>query len=483
MEGDDTPFLVSIDGAKYAVENGQTLTITASSKNGALRASQIPSDCTYIKQGDAKTITLSTTDNKMSNLAKNGVDHIETGLVNLVKEGREVLTKGQSVSFYPIYWNSPKKHIAGVYYHENGQLVLVPMYADKIDNNDLSFYKWYGIGNVGIYGESPYAVQTDAEDCWHYAKTSVLFGNSWDVEYHSGFKFQSKPYIITPDVSLAAGVYVMVDGKPYYSEAYLNDGGISYFAETSILTGDGSDKTYTYLCFDDPSDNGGEGDHDFNDLVFYTPREITPVTEDEIQWTVACEDLGGTFDYDFNDIVFRVKHVAGNDYLTIYPMAAGGTLPATLYYKSTPISAEWHQHFGNGYESTEMINTGRTEDHVIWPIRLEGVPTNWSMKAFTADPTAKDGDFSIVVERADGTKNTVTGPSQGEAPQMLILPYEWQWPTELTHITKAYPDFGTWGSNYTNTTWVNNKVSENLISGFAEGQVTATKAAKVVKVQ
>lgn len=479
MEGDDTPFLVSIDGAKYAVENGQTLTITASSKNGALRASQIPSDCTYIKQGDAKTITLSTTDNKMSNLAKNGVDHIETGLVNLVKEGREVLTKGQSVSFYPIYWNSPKKHTAGVYYHENGQLVLVPMYADKIDNNDLSFY----ISKIGLIA---YSVETDAEDCWSYTHTNSFLSpvrGKWNVSYEEGFKFQSKPYTITPDVSLAAGVYVMVDGKPYYSEAYLNDGGISYFAETSILTGDGTDKTYTYLCFDDPSDNGGEGDHDFNDLVFYTPREITPVTEDEIQWTVACEDLGGTFDYDFNDIVFRVKHVAGNDYLTIYPMAAGGTLPATLYYKSTPISAEWHQHFGNGYESTEMINTGRTEDHVIWPIRLEGVPTNWSMKAFTADPTAKDGDFSIVVERADGTKNTVTGPSQGEAPQMLILPYEWQWPTELTHITKAYPDFGTWGSNYTNTTWVNNKVSDYLISGFAEGQVTATKAAKVVKVQ
>ncbi len=224
-------------------------------------------------------------------------------------------------------------------------------------------------------------------------------------------------------------------------------------------------------------------DKDFNDLVLYTPREMTPASEDAIQWTVACEDLGGTFDYDFNDIVFRVKHVAGNDFLTIIPMAAGGTLPATLCYKNEAISEEWHQHFGNGYESNVMINTGMNTETVVWPIRLEGVPTDWSMKAFTSDPTAKDGDFSIVVERADGTKATVTGPSQGVAPQMLILPYEWQWPTELTRITTAYPNFGTWGSNYSNSSWVNSKVSDYVVPGFGEGQVTATKAAKTVTVK
>ncbi len=473
LEGDDTPFLVSIDGDKYAVENGQTLSIGKASNT--LRSSQIPGDCNFITRGDAKTITLAKADNKMSNLAKNGEDHIASGLLSYVYEGREVLTKGQSISFYPIYWNSPKTHIAGIYYHANGGLVHFPMYADKTgSNDDLSFF-------TSKLGVIPYAAETDSEDCWQYSHTSSLlspFRGKWNVSYEEGFKFQSRPYVITPTESLAAGVYVEVDGKKYYSEASLN-GGKSYFAEVVMNNGDGTDKTYTYLCFDDPDTD----DKDFNDLVLYTPREMTPASEDAIQWTVACEDLGGTFDYDFNDIVFRVKHVAGNDFLTIIPMAAGGTLPATLCYKNEAISEEWHQHFGNGYESNVMINTGMNTETVVWPIRLEGVPTDWSMKAFTSDPTAKDGDFSIVVERADGTKATVTGPSQGVAPQMLILPYEWQWPTELTRITTAYPNFGTWGSNYSNSSWVNSKVSDYVVPGFGEGQVTATKAAKTVTVK
>ncbi len=477
LEGDDSPFLVSIDGAKYAAENGQTLTITAASKKSSTRASLIPIDGTYITHGRAETITLSSTDKTMRILAQNGVDHLKMSSVTLVAKGRLVLKKGQGVSYYPIYWNSPKKHTVGIYYHNNGELVLVPMFTDKTDNEDLSFF-------TSKTGTKAYPVEKDAEDCWAYTHTptDVSPTGEWKVSYEESFKFQSKPYNINPNASLTLGIYVTVDGKTYYSEPSLNEGGKSYFANKAISGSNGTDNGYIYICFDDPSDNGGEGDHDFNDLVIYSPRDFTPVTEDEIQWTVACEDLGGTFDYDFNDIVFRVKHVSGNDYLTIYPVAAGGTLPAKLYYKNLPISEEWHQHFGNGYESTEMINTGRTEEHVIWPIRLEGIPTDWSMKTFTAGSTAKDGDFSIVVKRADGVKNTVTGPSQGAAPQMLILPYEWQWPTELTHITKAYPNFGTWGSNYTNSTWVENNVTDYVISGFGESQITA-KAAKVVKVQ
>ncbi len=489
LEGDDTPFLVYVDDAAYAVENGETLTVGAAAKGGPARAKMYPEGLDWINRGDKTIIKLSSTDVTLNVLANNnGKNVVDMGTVTEIASGnRGLLSKDVTVNFYPLYWNSPKKHTVGIYYNDQGtsQIVHIPVFADKTDTyvddkdkEDLAFY-------TSRIGAIDYPVETDAENCWHYSHTKSILSplsGQWDVTYGRGFKFRSRPYEIKPTTSLAAGIYVEVDGNYYYSDPVLN-GGKKFFAQNHISNGDGTDDSYTYFCFDDPDDNGNEGDKDYNDLVLYTPTELTPITRDEVEWTVVCEDLGGTFDYDFNDIVFRVKHVSGNDYLTIYPMAAGGTLRATLCYKNTPISEEWHQHFGNGYEFTEMINTGRTEDHVIWPIRLEGIPTDWSMKAFTSDPNAKDGDFSIVVERADGTKTTVTGPSQGSAPQMLILPYEWQWPTELTHITKAYPDFGTWGSNYTNSNWVNNQVSDYLITGFGEGQVTATKAAKVVKVQ
>jgi hypothetical protein len=66
---------------------------------------------------------------------------------------------------------------------------------------------------------------------------------------------------------------------------------------------------------------------------------------------VACEDLGGTYDYDFNDIVFDLGQLTvyttttttseGQSSSTISlnkaelflrPLAAGGTLPAYIYF-------------------------------------------------------------------------------------------------------------------------------------------------------
>ena len=473
VKGDDTNFMVSIGGKMYAAENGQTFSIK-NDASSALRAIKIPEEhqtSGFITRGSKTVIQLASGDNIMNNLAKNGVDHIESGLVHEMAFGRERLAQHQSISFYPIYWNSPNKHVAGIYYHKtNGELVRIPMYADKADTykndadkEDLGFYHSYDFIKST---SSAVPAQTDAEDCWHYAKTTVLLDNSWDVEYEKGFKFCSRPYIITPqEEAIAAGIYVEVNGVCYYTEAALNPDSKAHFAETVMTRGDGSDEVYTYLCFDE------DGDNDYNDLVFYTPRAITPVTGNELQWTVACEDLGGTYDYDFNDLVFRVLHTSGNDYATIIPLAAGGTLPATLYYNNIEISKEWHQHFGTGYDSNVMINTGNESTNTVWPIRVEGLPTDWSMSAFTS----KSNGLNIRVTRADGTIQSVTAPSDGEAPQMLILPYEWSWPTEMTRIDTAYPGFGEWGQNYTNNTWVNNKVSDKVLF-LGEKEVTSTKS-------
>ncbi len=472
VKGDDTNFMVSIGGKMYAAENGQTFSIK-NDASSALRATKIPDEheqSGFIRRGSKTVIQLASSDNIMNNLAKNGVDHIESGLVHEVSFGRERLAQNQSINFYPIYWNSPNKHVAGIYYHKtNGELVRIPMYADKADTykddadkEDLCFY------TNRFFKAVDYPAETDAEDCWHFSHTYnyAKLTSNWSVSYYSGFQFYSRPYTITPqEEAIAAGIYVEVNGIFYYTEAALNPDGKAHFAETVMTKGDGSDEVYTYLCFDE------DGDNDYNDLVFYTPRAIIPVTNNELQWTVACEDLGGTYDYDFNDLVFRVLHTSGNDYATIIPLAAGGTLPATLYYNNVEISKEWHQHFGTGYDSSVMINTGHESTNTVWPIRVEGLPTDWSMSAFTS----KSNGLNIRVTRADGTIQSVTAPSNGEAPQMLILPYEWSWPTEMTRIDTAYPGFGEWGQNYTNNTWVNNKVSDKVLF-LGEKEVTSTKS-------
>ncbi len=484
MEGDDTPFLVYVDDACYAMENGQTLSIGSAAKRGQMRADKIPDEYkSWIDRGNKAKIKLSTTDNIMKALAdNNGKSVLDLNLVNEIASGnRGLIGEGQAVSFYPMYWNSPKQHVAGIYYNDDrtGQLVHIPMYADKTDTykddpdkEDLSFYTVKNpIFDTRV---TCHPVQTDAEDCWHYANTLLIGDNSWDVEYYSGFTFRSRVYTINPTTSLAAGIYVQIGDKYYYSDPALN-GGKSFFAQRVVTGGNGSIDgascdTYSYICFDDPDDNGNEGDKDYNDMVLFTPQQMTPITHNETEWTIACEDLGGTFDYDFNDIVFRVRHTSGNDYAYLFPVAAGGTLPAHVYYQGTQIPGEWHSFFGNGYESDVMINTGKgPEEHAVKTIRLEGLPTDWSIKALTSNSNG----LTIKVKRADGEISSVTGPTNGSAPQMLILPYDWQWPVELTRITKAYPSFGEWGANYTNSSWLSNKVADNIISGFGDGEITA----------
>ena len=45
----------------------------------------------------------------------------------------------------------------------------------------------------------------------------------------------------------------------------------------------------------------------------------------------------------------------------------------------------------------------------------------------------------------------------------------------MTRIDTAYPGFGEWGQNYTNNTWVNNKVSDKVLF-LGEKEVTSTKS-------
>lgn len=186
-----------------------------------------------------------------------------------------------------------------------------------------------------------------------------------------------------------------------------------------------------------------------------------------VTWTVACEDLGGTYDYDFNDVVLRVSHVAGQDSATIVPMAAGGTLATWVCYTGTDgkelKSAEWHQHFydTSAYNINDMVNTTVFDKTEVQPFTVN-VGSDWSMTQF-AKEDSQTGKFSIKVKRTNGETNTIVGPSQGGAPQMLVLPGDWKWPKEHVSIDKAYPggtkdgqeypSFGKWGENYGKKDW------------------------------
>lgn len=184
-----------------------------------------------------------------------------------------------------------------------------------------------------------------------------------------------------------------------------------------------------------------------NDGAEDTEVDITPMT-----WTIACEDLGDTDDYDFNDIVFSVTHVAGETTAYVTPRAAGGVMEATINFDGDELgevhdmlSASSDVQWLEGY-SLPMYNTS-SGGEAGQTIEVD-VDDEFTM----ADDM---GGFSLTVN-GDEITTTITPPAAGSAPQMLCIQGEWLWPGERESIADAYPDFGAWNGDVSETGWTDN---------------------------
>lgn len=249
------------------------------------------------------------------------------------------------------------------------------------------------------------------------------------------------------------------------------------------------------------------GDDDMNDILFFINgnfrnktdfKELKEETEDVYEWMIACEDLGGSFDYDFNDVVFGVKKydtqitikeefyengvlvsttpkkITSEHSLVVTPYAAGGTLKTYIVWNDGTND--------NTFEETHYLINGSTGTAGSMPVLnarskgKSGKPsvfhlTNEQATAFTMSTGA--GGFSVKVEDAEGAITTVNSPTSeynknGEkAPQMIVLPKGWLWPTEGTNIDDAYNHFHNWAQNADETEWIgnwnNNKIDQYVV--------------------
>lgn len=185
--------------------------------------------------------------------------------------------------------------------------------------------------------------------------------------------------------------------------------------------------------------------------------EEQEIEETPMVWTIACEDLGDTDDYDFNDIVFTVEHVSGETYAIITPWAAGGELESYIMYDGEEVNGETH----------EWIDANATKDSDGFYDMLNtsslGTPGEEVEITVGDDFTMADdmGGFSVMV---DGTTTvTITAPSAGSAPQMLLIDSQWAWPKERVSIKTAYPDFADWNTDDTSTDWVDSMIEDYVI--------------------
>lgn len=219
------------------------------------------------------------------------------------------------------------------------------------------------------------------------------------------------------------------------------------------------------------------GDKDINDAMFiahgnfnktYIPNIIPAVEPEGQTWIMACEDLGGSHDYDFNDLVFglRLTDLGDNtSNLDLIPLAAGGTLNAKIEYNGHIID-EIHNMVKPGAPTTTPINVTAGETPVKGqPIRLaSGISSDTDIEDVAAQ-------VKIIVTKGETTTNNVVDGknvynigydknTEHIAPQVLLLPSGWDWPSEETLITKIYPEFEDWVASSTNPeaqTWCTTK--------------------------
>lgn len=401
---------------------------------------------------------------KMS-LYTNGLEDLKK-----VEKGFSIVTEGGEIKMPVVYGATQISDRLGYIYYKDGQDPLTqPHYIlinDARPQSNIYFNSWKGqaVGNMDLSNWSE-----PQESLWGIPKDTKMYGTSYKLAFFGENHDQAATYnfpagyhivfFIAPyqpynpsDYSNHNGDYK--DGEYNYSLPELNkrinhldgnnDGCPTYDpTRGAIKAASWTFNGQTFLGFED-----GGHDEDLNDIVFWVqgqyktpepPIEVPdpdPLPEPQSEsWIIACEDLGNTDDIDFNDVVFSVSHTAGETTAKVTPLAAGGVLPSNIYYGGNNLG-EIHnlingaQPDANGQYS--MLNTSSkgTPGSAI----TINVPADYSVTNHGFTVKVKDQNESIVLESA----------KIGTAPQMLVLPGEWAWPTERTPIGTAFPMFVDW---------------------------------------
>ena len=365
-----------------------------------------------------------------------------------------------------------------------------------------------------------------------------IFCSEIFTKYESD-KMRGQGIVIDIPVGTVFGMYlkksdwVNNEESPYtfYSEGSLNDpalcgNGVTDDNQGHVTEVQGMHPCYAstfhvnalgnqmFLGFEDWPNTANASDFDLNDVVFAfsgaTPTIINQDTTPAGTWMLACEDLGGSFDLDYNDVVLKINHISGQDYATITPLAAGGTLASYIFFidpqgagSRDKCFGEVHQLFGveamtsGEYEAINVLDNNRGPQGR--EIRFS-VDEDWSMAYYSSDTwdessqyapnmggfeirtlpkgeapisNADLGPASVNSEKFSGASR-IPAPDKGKAPFIICLPYSytttnipsvgkktehvWAWPQEFVGITSCYPEFAAWvGDMTTHGDWYKNR--------------------------
>ena len=265
-----------------------------------------------------------------------------------------------------------------------------------------------------------------------------------------------------------------------------------------------AEKGVQHICFEDWYPGG---DVDLNDIVSYAQGIERDIIDNESKTEKAilvCEDLSN-FDFDFNDVAlgltfktdikrtytwteatnvkpghYSVTSTETTESLIVEPMAAGGAFESTVSINNE----EWdkiHPLLGESVGSTgdrnhNIINAGATFDPDLGKDKIKQItfPSTYDWKVGDGQKYAThlsqlflNNYFTITCE---GNKTAAKlnadqdYTESGNAPQMMLLPYYFEWPQEQTKISVAYNGFEEWVQDITKTSWIIDSQDADLVT-------------------
>ena len=177
----------------------------------------------------------------------------------------------------------------------------------------------------------------------------------------------------------------------------------------------------------------------------------------EFAYTMCFEDRPNIADYDMNDVVLRCTRKSATE-LQLSLIATGANDPVLIsgiignYVSGTELNnKEVHSLFG--VETSTFVNT-QTADNVRTAVScIYEVDANTTIKQF----------LSNIYITNNATGRTIGLPATGEPPFALIMPGDFNYPSERNSIAEAYTAFHKWVNNANNfSDWPNSFVSSKI---------------------
>ena len=178
-------------------------------------------------------------------------------------------------------------------------------------------------------------------------------------------------------------------------------------------------------------------DADFNDVIIEMEggKVIPDIPEPDLHvFTYCFEDTKTDSDYDMNDVV--IKAIRTNETTIEYYLVACGAHD-DVYVRGLNIGAI--------QDNAEVHDLFKVSDHMTF------INTDGSSYPYVKATRTVSKDFSLLDEAQqpyiyDATTNvTVRLAKTGQNPWAILIPTDFRYPSERISVTKAYPQFNSWG--------------------------------------